>query len=145
MKTTEQKLEFVATNAVFTDATGYTEETTMQSDLADLKPELNEVQETPEDSSVLTFPVQEFLEEIKANPNKYSDREVIDKLFVLTKIAYDQCWYAKLPQTAEAIFNGVNLGFSLLIRVLLVRHNAQIVQQPPQQNLTQKSNLIVTG
>jgi hypothetical protein len=97
------------------------------------EPEVLEVQMTSRTS------LMDLFDDIKANPKKYKDREVIDKMFEATKAVFDQCWDAQLPEMARELFNQVGVGFTVLTRIALARHGAYIAppgmldQQPPQK------------
>ncbi len=77
-------------------------------------------------------PLKQFLEELKIDPRKYTDRQIIDKIFELSKVVYDQCWDARLPQTVEIMFNQVGMAFTILTRTLMVHQGISVVQGPPQ-------------
>lgn len=66
--------------------------------------------------------LEQFYDEIKANPQKYNDKQLIEELFKRSGVVYQEGLQAKLPQTAEKYFNLVGSAFTILMRIFLAKH-----------------------
>jgi hypothetical protein len=73
-----------------------------------------------------------LLKDIKANPGKYPNNVVFDKIMDIAKEDIKACAEAKLPQTAELYFNLIALAFSTVQKALLHLHGVTAVTQQTQ-------------
>lgn len=85
--------------------------------------------------------LEQLYNEIKENPKKYKDIELIPELFKRLQIVYNEGLNVKLQQSAEKYFNLVGSGFTILMRIFMAKHGIVPVLGPQmqvQQTQTQK-------
>ncbi len=87
-----------------------------------------EIQSGPLESKLL-----KFIEEIKKNPTDYNDKLVLSRIVEILDEDVQNCFDARLEQTAGFYLNMVILATQSLVKILMHRHGAVLVPQSPIQ------------